>query len=439
LLERLQWLTEAKTATAAVANTIVTRGSALVLNIGTGVICARSLGAQGRGEQAAMGLWPGLLGALLTLGLPAALRYFIPKERAASADLLSAATLYGVFIGCVGGVVGALCLPLWMSHYSHGVVLSAQILLVTLPGFLLSFVMQGFLEARGEFGKANLMFSLPAVSTLTILVVLLLTHRISPLSATLAYMVPSLAITAWRVFEFRNYFRFPASLLDRSSGRLFSYGLRVYGVDIIGTLSTQIDQALVVKFLSSDNLGLYAVALAASRVITIFQSSVTVVLFPKASSLEPEDAVKLVIRASRLSLLAIGTAAALAAAVIPFVLPLLYGHTFAAAVPVAQVLVAEAAISGTTFALCQSFLSTGRPLIVTSLQGIGLASVIPLMLVFIPRFGLIGAAFALLFSTLLRLVVILACYPIFLRQRIPSLIPTLEDIRFVTSRLSSSS
>jgi len=296
-------------------------------------------------------------------------------------------------------------------------------------------MLQAFLEARGEFGKANLMFSLPAAGTLLLLLAQLAVHRISPVGCVLAYMSPPLAITAWRLVEFRAFLRVPAAGFRALSRDLFSYGLRVYGTDVIATLAAQVDQALVVRFLTGSGLGLYTIALAASRTIAIFQGSIVVVLFPRAAALDADEAVTLVVRAARISLVAIGSLAALVALLVPVMLPLLYGRTFAAAIPVAQVLLAEAALGGTTLVLCQAFLSTGRPFVVTMLQAAGLATVIPLMLVLIPRLGLIGAAVSLLLSTSLRLVAVLACFPLLLQRRVPSLLPGAEDVRYVRERL----
>src|ERR1700685_2480006 len=51
-----------------------TGGRALfvLINAATGILTARSLHPVGRGELAAMGVWPNILANLLTLGLPRA-------------------------------------------------------------------------------------------------------------------------------------------------------------------------------------------------------------------------------------------------------------------------------------------------------------------------------------------------------------------------------
>jgi O-antigen/teichoic acid export membrane protein len=59
---------------------IVARFVLFGLNGLTGVITARTLDPAGRGELAAMIIWPVLLAALTTLGLPGALIYHVRRN-----------------------------------------------------------------------------------------------------------------------------------------------------------------------------------------------------------------------------------------------------------------------------------------------------------------------------------------------------------------------
>ena len=65
--------------------------------------------------------------------------------------------------------------------------------------------------------------------------------------------------------------------------QLLQYGIRSYGIDLLGTLALQVDQVLVVSLLSADAMGSYVVVLSLSRMLNVFQTSVVMVLFPKAA------------------------------------------------------------------------------------------------------------------------------------------------------------
>ena len=70
IVDAIRWVLRGRSGSAATLQTILTRLLILAINVGTGIITARLLGPEGRGEQAAMALWPQLLGYAMTLGLP---------------------------------------------------------------------------------------------------------------------------------------------------------------------------------------------------------------------------------------------------------------------------------------------------------------------------------------------------------------------------------
>ena len=60
----------------------------VLLNAGTGILTARALHPQGRGELAAILLWPQLLAGTLTLGLPSAVTYHLRLQPRRTAGFL---------------------------------------------------------------------------------------------------------------------------------------------------------------------------------------------------------------------------------------------------------------------------------------------------------------------------------------------------------------
>jgi O-antigen/teichoic acid export membrane protein len=74
--------------------------------------------------------------------------------------------------------------------------------------------------------------------------------------------------------------------------------------------------------------------------------------------------------------------------------------------------------------------------VITTLQVTGLLLTVPLVLVLAPRLGILGAGLALLLSTTARLIFVLVSYPLSLKIRPPRIIPTGDDIRFLTNMIS---
>jgi enterobacterial common antigen flippase len=219
-----------------------------------------------------------------------------------------------------------------------------------------------------------------------------------------------------------------------ASRRLLNYGLRSYGVDLLGALALQVDQVLVIGFLNPAAMGTYVVALSLSRMLNVFQTSIVAVLFPKAAAQPLKEVIALTGQAARLTTMLTLIVGLFIIAIGPFLLRLLYGAEFVGAATVLYVLVIEVVLAGTTLVLAQAFMALGRPGIVTVLQGVGLGLSVPLMLWLIPSLGLVGAGLSLLGSTIARLFFILSCYPLLLKVPPPSLLVTKEDFRFLKQK-----
>ena len=431
LFNGARWVFGGRSGTAATVQTLLVRLLTMATNMGTGIITARVLEPVGRGEQAAMGMWPMFLGYAMTLGLPAALRYNLKRYPGEESELFSAALLMSTGLGIVATITGIMFIPLWLGKYSAEVIHFAQWLMLTAPVVLISATLVATLEAAGEFTIANQMGYLPPLITLAVLIVLALTHGLTPFTAALAYLLAGLPIYFWMLIRVWNFYHPRWRGLSVSYKRLTSYGLRAYGIDLLGTLSGQLDQALVISLLAPTSMGLYVVALSLSRMLNILQSSVVTVLLPKTAARPVEEIVALTGRAARISAALTFLAAIAVILVGPVMLHLLYGAKYMGAIPVFRILVIEVVVGGTLWVLAQAFMAAGRPGTVTLLQGLGLGLSVPLMLVLIPAYGVEGAGLALLGSTTARLVFVLMSYPLILKVRPPGLLITREDWRFV--------
>jgi O-antigen/teichoic acid export membrane protein len=303
------------------------------------------------------------------------------------------------------------------------------------PFVLIAGVLQYALEARSAFATSNLSRSLPQLVTLAVLGILFSLRKITPFSSAYAYMLPPLAaplVLGWRLR--RDIFIKLTHFRDASKD-LLSYGIRLYAIDIIGTLSLQVDQVLVVGQLSAEGLGIYVVALNISRVLGVFHTSLVTVLFPKAASLETAEAEALIGRVTRITTFAASLAAVAFIPIIPLLVGRIYGAAFLRVAPVAQILCIEMVVTGATFILAQAFAATGRPGTNAILEVVGLGLTVPFMLLLIPHFGLLGAAGALLLSSSCRLGMTVASYPLILKWKVPGLLITSGDFRFLRERL----
>jgi antigen flippase len=437
IIGRTRWLVRGRTATAAVMQTTLSQIVTLVANLATGILTARLLAPTGRGELAAINLIPALMGFLMSLGIPAALLYHLKRDREHAANLTGAALVVICGLGLIGMIVGYALMPFALHQYSPYVVTLARVFLFTVPLSLFTYVTTSVFESAGDFWYGSGTRFLSPLVTLVSLLAFWAAGRLDVLTAATSYAIPALPIGIKMLIDVvRRYKPVFLPAHRQSYADLFSYGFRSFGTDLLRTIGQQIDQLLVITFLSPAAMGLYAVALAVSRILQIFQSSVVRVLLPRIAAKPPDEVVTAVGYAARVTATLTFPLCAGVALLAPLLLRLTYGGKFTGASDVLRVLAVEALFAGSTWILAQAFLASGRPGIVTALQGIGLALSFPLMLVLIPRFGLLGAGIALLLSTLTRFVLVLVCFPWLLKMPPPSLFATRAELAGLRRKLS---
>lgn len=413
----------------AVVQAIASKVTILALQAGTGILTARMLKPEGRGELAAMILWPLFIASLTTLGVPSSLIYHLRHHPEQRNRLITNGFFMAVGMGIVAGAMTAMILPLWLHQYSSGVIRSAEWFLITVPLCSVTLAGRAALEAADDFSGSNAIQTLTPFATLMALFAFWALHTLNAYTAAISYIAasfPSFWLMAVRV---RHAGLKMSQVQSRVMKQLLGYGIRSYGIDLLGALALQVDQVLVVSLLSASAMGSYVVVLSLSRMLNLFQQSVVMVLFPKAAGQAKEDVLAMTGQAVRISGLATAICGLLICLAGPTLLRLLYGAEYVPATGALRVLVIEATLSGIAFVLAQAFMALNHPGVVTVLQALGLSLSIPMMLWLIPRYGIYGAAVSLLTSTVARLVFVCMGFRIFLKTSPPNLLPDWRDIR----------
>lgn len=414
--------------TATTFRVLVNRVLILVVNLATGVLTARSLGATQRGELVAIGAVVGFFSGLLTLGLPSALTYNFSRHPGERQQIWG--TIIGLWAACSLVALLATCLviPFWLVEYPpelRWIAMWFSLEAISIIGFP---ICCAALEASGRFELPNRIRIAVPLLTLSVLVILRASGTLTPVSAALAYGGVGAPLLAYLFVRLCRMY--PPRWPGRSDTlrQVAAFAVQAAGIDILATLSTSLNQLLVVGLLSPAATGLYAVALSASRMLNIVQVSITSVLFPRAAGLQRDDITAMVSRATRWTFWLMLPSALVLLIAGPTFLDLLYGPDFVPAANCLRLLVVEALLSSVVGVMAQSFMALGKPGGIAVLQGIGLAVTMPLMTVLIPLYGLLGAGLAVLISTLVRLVSILIAYPLVLKVPPPSLRFRREDV-----------
>jgi enterobacterial common antigen flippase len=420
---------------AAAAQTMLVRVLILGMNVLTGILSARLLGSAGKGEQTAIALWPQLIPWCLTLGLPTSLVYSIRRTPQKKGNLFAAALLLSGSVGLIAGVIGCIAVPYWLGRFDSHVVLCSQVLMLIVPLGMVWALAQSVMEAHGKFAVENALVFASALLTVCWLVGLGIFGVANPVTVAIAYIAGGTPAGIVGIGYAARLARPAVRDFIASARTLLHYGLRQYGSDLLGALSGNIDQFLVVSFLPPRMVGIYVVSVNLCRMLSLIQQSIAVVLFPKivgqplhAMSENVQRAARINVAISLLPALVIGLGGVK-------LIQWVYGHDFVASDILIWLILSETLLGGMSRLLAQTMMAIGRPGLVTLVNSAQFAISIPLSLILLPKFEMTGVAAAMLIGTMSRLVLMIASYSLILGLGRPQLLLSYSDLRSIYARL----
>lgn len=379
------------------AHVVLTSGSNILLalfGVLTGALAARLLGPDGRGQLAAIQMWPNFLAAIANLGLPEAIVYFSARSTARSGRYLGSAVTLTLLVSALFIVLGYVALPLLLPAQSANVIHAARWYLLLLPIQALYLPQHSF-RGLSDFTTWNAVRFMAAFGWLGVLVFAALSGHTSPAFIALGYLAvltviapPVLVLTRRRVpGPYRP---------DLAQWRpMLRFGLPSVTSGIPRMLNLRLDQMLMAALLPAHTLGLYVVAVTWSNAVAPFPNALANVLFPQtAAQVVPEDRHRVFAKGIRLAVLSTLSVAAVVVVVTPWVLPLIFGAAFAAAIPAALIMVGASAIAAVNMVLEEGLRGLGRPVIVLWAELCGLAVTVVALLILLRPLGIVGAALA---------------------------------------------
>lgn len=407
----------------------------VIINVVTGLIAARALGAQGRGVYAAVTVWPPLLAALGMAGLNDAILYRTRQAPAAMGVVAGAALWLGLGQSLIVMAAGALLLPLFLPQYPRSVVFFAQLCLLSVLVNSLQIVIKQSFAGAARYRQFNLMHGLPQLLHLLALLLVVSLTTLTPTTATRALLISGVAavLCVLPAFVRATGPRLRGSLAEMR--RLTWYSLRAAPMEVVFALGTYADRLVVIPMLPPAELGYYAVAFSLSRLVQFVQPAIGSVLFSHMTGQSAGDAKRLHDCGFRFLLVCLTAGCLLLWMVGKPLLVFAYGSDFAAASDSFRMLIIEASLSALSGVTVQLFLARGRPGAVSAIQVTVLVVSLLLLLVLVPRYGAVGAAAALAIAALLRCLLLLAALPGTLGLAPPWPILTRDDFRYLAQRL----
>jgi len=378
------------------ANTAATAAANLVIaafGMLTGIVTARLLGPQGRGELAAIQTTPGFIGTLAMLGLPEALSYYSAQDPRRAGRFLGTASALALTASVFFVAGGYVVMPTLLHAQDAVIINAARWYLLITPIWALQGMLPPLVRGVGDFALWNVMRLMVPVCAVAVLLFAWLAHEetarfigFGNLGFNMLLFVPFLWLAQRRI-------KGSYSPEHAQIRRMLEYGLPCAMTVLPQTLNLRLDQMLMAAFVPPRELGFYVVAVAWSMAASPLLTSIGAAILPSVASADNRELA--------IACLGKGTRAACAAALsvctplmmlTPIGLRCLFGANFRASIPAALVLVPAAGVLGINLTLQESIRGLGFPYAVLRAELFGLAVTAVSLAALLRPLGILGAA-----------------------------------------------
>jgi len=244
-------------------------------------------------------------------------------------------------------IIGLLLLPLLLGESRQAYLSFTQIYFAAFVP--LSFVAMNLLAIdQGEFRfhSYNIQRVIQAAAYPVLLVALWLAGYLTVENAAIAVVSGTGIVALIRLWQAWPGLTIKPTLQE--AGELLAQGMRLHATNLAMFLAMQIDKMALVLFSNDTQLGLYVVAVtAASAAQSLFVQTYINVMLPTAAKSGSEiKNIDVILGPLRKLMVLITASTCLMVAVLPFLMPMVFGREYVAAVPYAQVLAVAFAFVG---------------------------------------------------------------------------------------------
>lgn len=355
-------------------------------------VMARELGAEGRGIYTALTAPVLLAGIVGTLGLQDGLTQFVSRRGLPPRDGLRLAAFSVLFLSIVTASA------MWTLGYflfeDNDLRLEYSLALTTIPVLIGHNLIIGIATGSRDFRGLNVAKLLPAVVRAVVVVVLCLLTDMTPLAAALILLAsPALGIfwQSWRVLRTPPPTNIGGmSPPDRSTRKLFRFSIAAFPGVLAAMAMSRADQVLGLPLLGAEQLGYYAIAVTVAEVpMMIATAGRSYIIGLDISERSSESAPRL----AGLIMVVNAVLCLALIAVIPWVIPFVFGSDFTGAVIPCMILLIGT-ICFTAMSLGSAILLSNGQAHAQSLAYITAACVSLALLFAFSRLGAVGAATA---------------------------------------------
>lgn len=372
---------------------ITNRFLVMVVSFATGVVLARSLGAEGRGLIAALLVYPTLFLSFTEMGVRQSAVFYLGKQAFTDQQVVGAVSTLILGTSVLGvTLVAAFMLAIGNEAFTPLFVVLA---VATIPLTLVTDYSSGIMLGKrlvGQFAKIQAFAEVLRLAAVITLVWFLATGVPGALAAAVLANLLIALYALWRVSRVAPLVpSFDWTVVRALLTKGISYAVALF----VLTLNYKVNIALMERLSTPAEIGILTIAVGVAQLTWALPQSLTTALFSHSANAKDENAFsQKVARLFRVTVVLSGLLVTLLAALAPAVIPAVYGQQFADSVRPLHLLLPGVFCLLALKVLNMDLAGRGRPNVSLWVTVPALVVNVALNLILLPDFGAKGAAVA---------------------------------------------
>lgn len=377
-----------------VTQSFVATATIQLVNIASGILLARILLAEGRGELAGAMLWPILVASLGIIGIHEAVTYHTARRTHGNDAILTSSLVLGCGLAVILVVLGYGIIDVALAGHRQEMRHAAHFYLAFIPLNFVTLLVASLLQGALCFAQWNILRTLVHVAYALLIPILHFLGTTSIFDFALASLLANglTAVVGITFVAARGWLRPTRPVVLRELG---SYGIKAHVGTMSQILAEYLDQIVILIFLSATNLGNYVVALAIARLPAVPAATLAMLAFPKiAHARSLKEQTETLGRYLRITVVITLVGAIAIVLCADWIVAIFFGRSFIEAARLAQVLAVASFLMA-----CKGILSSGLKGL-SALGVVGGAEIAGLVVstatlaLLLPILGVLGAALA---------------------------------------------
>ncbi|VAX11624.1 hypothetical protein MNBD_GAMMA26-22 [hydrothermal vent metagenome] len=402
----------------------------------TGVLIARVLLPEGRGQYAILLLIPTMLNLVGNMGLGVANGYYAAKNPSLSKALCANNIWFSLLASIVyGSTLIYIYVDYGFGPYSEFIMVD-HIYIMTAAVFFLFFsgFSQSLLLGTNHIAANNVVRLFQPIILIFILILIYLLGKLTIWSSYSSWLISigaSCLITIIFLLRLGLFSLTPDFTLFKKS---IKFGTKGILAEVAGFVILQSDILMIRNYLDDAETGIYSIAVALSFLLISIPQSTGKALFPYISKLEYRDGgdgTDTAIIYCRITFLITLAATFIAILLAPFMISFVYGSAYSGSVIPFIILASAITFSGYVYVLDAQLYARGQVWVATLCSVLAASLNIALNIYLIPQYGAIGAAITSFISYIFYAFLVVIIYFKLVDRNIGELWPRISDVRII--------